>query len=305
MLLTILIADYFCDRDDLRPKTVEQYTYLLGMFCDCVGDVESGDITRGDIRRFLRSLTQERGLSRRTATHAHTALSSLFRWANREHGHENVMLTVDRPKFVRQPPEYYTAEQIESMIRACSHTNFQRNGKRSRMKRHTALRDVAIIKLLIDTGLRASELCNLVVADYDQIDGRVSVRGGKGGKNRAVYAGKRCRRAIARYLASRSDAVDGEPLFAAGEFNRQHIERNNLLKLLQRIGQRAGVTGVTVHRFRHTFAVMFLRAGGSALHLQRALGHSDMKTVLEYVRLAETDLEQAARDYSPADRLRV
>lgn len=186
------------------------------------------------------------------------------------------------------------------MLKAADTTSFVRYGKTSPLTRHTAARDKAIIFTLLDTGLRASELCNLTVGDYEESRGRLYIRLGKGSKDRIVYAGRRTQKAIWRYLSTRPKAKPSEPLFAAGEF-LTHIERNNLRKVLQRIGKRAGVKGVTVHRFRHTSAVNFLRAGGNLAELRLILGHVDIRTVLIYARLAEVDIEQAAMDHSPAD----
>jgi site-specific recombinase XerD len=61
------------------------------------------------------------------------------------------------------------------------------------------------------------------------------------------------------------------------------------------------VEGVHPHRFRHTFAIWFLRNGGNPLELQRILGHEKLETVLVYVRLAEVDIERAAKSASPVD----
>lgn len=79
------------------------------------------------------------------------------------------------------------------------------------------------------------------------------------------------------------------------------MTRDNLLNLVVRIAKRAGVRGANVHRFRHTFAIQFLRNGGSVLALQDALGHERMETVRIYAKLAEVDLQAMQRAASPAD----
>lgn len=72
-------------------------------------------------------------------------------------------------------------------------------------------------------------------------------------------------------------------------------------RLIERIGDRADVRNAHPHRFRHTFAINFLRNGGSVLELKALLGHEKMETVLIYARLAEVDLEAAQRRSNVAD----
>lgn len=88
------------------------------------------------------------------------------------------------------------------MIKAADTKFFIRYGKRSTSYRHTAIRDKAIILTLIDTGIRATELCNLKVVDYDERRGRLYIRLGKGSKDRVVFAGKSAQKMIWRYLAT-------------------------------------------------------------------------------------------------------
>ena len=82
----------------------------------------------------------------------------------------------------------------------------------------------------------------------------------------------RTSQAIWRYLATRDTKRDSAFLFATK--TERQMERNNLRNTLKRIGKRAGVSGVTLHRFRHTFAIAFLRNNGHIMALQRLLGHA-------------------------------
>jgi site-specific recombinase XerD len=74
--------------------------------------------------------------------------------------------------------------------------------------------------------------------------------------------------------------------------------------MILRLGDNAGVQNAHPHRFRHTFAITFLRNGGSPLLLQELLGHEELSTVLHYVKLAEQDIDDGAR-HSPADHWRL
>lgn len=74
--------------------------------------------------------------------------------------------------------------------------------------------------------------------------------------------------------------------------------------MLDRLGEATGVRNVGAHRFRHTFAINFLRNGGSPLLLQELLGHERLETVRVYVKLAEQDIDAGAK-HSPADNWRL
>ena len=154
------------------------------------------------------------------------------------------------------------------------------------------MRDRAIILVLVDSGIRASELCSLIIADYDTGRGRLHIRHGKGDKARYVFLGDRTRKALWKYLNDRPGAKATEPLFATR--SKTHITRRNLGHLLNHLAERAGVEHCHPHRFRHTMAINFLRNGGRELELQKVLGHESLEMVRRYARLAETDLEKAA-----------
>ncbi len=81
--------------------------------------------------------------------------------------------------------------------------------------------------------------------------------------------------------------------------------RKALYKLVRRLGEKAGVPHCHPHRFRHTFAVNFLRNGGNVYALQMALGHTTLEMVEAYLKLAQADLEAAHRQASPAANWRL
>jgi site-specific recombinase XerD len=83
------------------------------------------------------------------------------------------------------------------------------------------------------------------------------------------------------------------------------ITRTRLAHLLNEIGTRAGVASVHPHRFRHTFAVFYLRNGGDVFSLQSILGHSSMEIVKRYLTLAQVDLDKAHQRASPVVNMRL
>ena len=221
------------------------------------------------------------------------------------------MKLVLAPHFEEPPIEPYSKADIEALLKAAE---FCREASPTRrrtftMHRGTARRDRAIILTLLDTGLRASELCSLLIGDVDQRTGRIQVKhgvrgGAKGGKGRIVFLGKTARNALWRYLAEREDGEDANAPLFIGRTNRP-INKTALRTLITAIGQRANVKKCHPHRFRHTFAITYLRSSGDVFTLQSLLGHSTLEMVQHYARIAEVDIEQAHRRASPADNWRL
>jgi integrase/recombinase XerD len=160
-----------------------------------------------------------------------------------------------------------------------------------------------MLLLLLDTGIRASELCDLTLADLNQRTATITVTGKSRldsgqGTQRLVLMGDSTRKAVWRYLLSRQPDPE-DPLFADADGRR--IDRRHLAKHLSRLGKRAGVVHVHPHRFRHTFAITYIQNGGDAYTLQSLLGHSSLDMVKRYLKIAKTDCISAHRRAGPVD----
>lgn len=227
-------------------------------------------------------------------------LSALWTWAVSEGvARRHVVRDVEAPRETRRDIIAYTYQDVKAILAACTRSRgYVRPGKRRcANSRPTATRDRAMITLLVDTGIRASELCGLRIYQCDLRNCRVTVEG-KGRKERVLPISARTAQIIWRYLATREDA-EHKASFLFTTMQGGGMERNALRRLLRRIGDRAGVEGVNVHRFRHTFAIWFLRNGGNVFALQRMLGHSTMTMVQRYLAIAQTDVDDAHRQASP------
>jgi len=163
-----------------------------------------------------------------------------------------------------------------------------------------ALRDAAIIALLLDTGMRVGEVVGLRLADL-QGDGLL-IRQTKTGRPRLAFLGRRASQALHRYLAlgrprlkPRCDALflsrDGTSLTTDG-----------VRLLLRRRGKELGLK-LAPHRFRHTWATQMLRSGVDLETLRLLGGWADYSMLRTYAHLVEGDLREAMRRHSPLDRL--
>ena len=161
----------------------------------------------------------------------------------------------------------------------------------------------AVILILLDCGLRASEACDLMLKNVSW-DGQTMLVHGKGDKERIVPFGQTTRSALTQYCVRRGD-LEAEQLFVScyGE----PIDRRFLGEMIKERCKEAGIDGIrcSPHTLRHTFAVQYLRNGGDAFSLQKLLGHSDLTMTRRYVELSETDVLEKHRAYSPADKLQM
>jgi len=243
------------------------------------------------VRSFLSSLD---GLAAETILNYHVGLSAIWSWALAEGlVKANVVRTVRPPRPEIRQVAPYTERDVKALLASCERSSsYSRTGKRRCDNSWpSASRDRSIILLLIDTGLRASEL-ELRCSHLDLKNYRLRVLG-KGRKERILYMSATTGKAPWRYHATRDDLNEASFVFAARDGSP--LDRNNLRQCLQGLGRRAGVT---VHRFRHTFAIMFLRNGGTVFALQRLLGHSSLDMVERYVAIAQTDIERSQRGQS-------
>jgi len=309
--------------EGLAPVTVDGYRRDLKLWMEYQGDLDILEIESQHLLSFLNYLRTEyvprriagdnsNKLAPKTVYNIYVSLASFFTWASREFDLSNPIKNIPRPRVPEDPPvEPFKKEQLEMLIKACDFCEEAVTDRRRKfsMQRSTARRDKAILLTLVDTGLRASELCALRIADVDMKSGRVQVRSGeagkaKGGKGRVVYLGKSARRFLWRYLAEREDGEDAEAPLFLGKFNRA-FTRDALRQVIKGLGDKAGVKKCHPHRFRHTFAITYLRSGGDIFTLKSLLGHGSLDMVEHYARIAEVDVELAHRKASPADNWRL
>lgn len=259
------------------------------------------------MREFLIFLGQgKKPRSRKTILNYHVGLSALWTWAIAEGvARDHVVRAVPKPKPEKRAIVPFTQEDVSALLASCEKTRRYRGRRHrgTRNRRPSALRDKAILLLLLDTGIRAGELCGMDIEDVDIRNRRIFVMG-KGAKERMLPLSPPTVKAVWRYLTQeRADARVSAPLIITR--NGLRMDRIALLHLLYRLGDRAGIPNVHPHRFRHTFAVEFLRNGGNAYALQMALGHSTLEMVRNYLALVQADLDDAHRRASPVDNWRL
>jgi len=146
-----------------------------------------------------------------------------------------------------------------------------------------------LLLLLLDTGCRISEALSLRVRDID-LENLLVTLDGKGRKQRIVPISFDLRRAVFRYIT----AHNRKPEFMLlASRNETPLGRRVMLRDVKRLCKRLGFEppARTLHAFRHTFAINYLRRGGSVFHLQKVLGHSSLEMTRLYANLVTADLQ--------------
>lgn len=184
------------------------------------------------------------------------------------------LLGVKPPKLDQKVMQTLEVPDLERLLKACQGKDFR------------ALRDMAIIRLMIETGLRSEEVLALNVADIDLPAGIVTVRRGKGGKSRTVACGPQTMTAIDRYMrARRTHRWAGTVHLFLGDDNKTFSSYHALYVAIK---QRAAVAGlpewVTPHTLRRTWATRWLDAEGSESGLMAAAGWTRGEMVRRYTR---------------------
>lgn len=314
MHLSDAVDGFFLARtaEGYSPHTLADYRVSLRRLVEYLHDPEADAVSTTDVRGFMAHMREYRykgrPLSSHTLANIWCALRSFWGWCAAEGlVGERPDTGLKRPEYSRPAVEPFSREDVAALLQAAEFTALASTTRRRsfRMRRPSANRDVALVLLLLDTGLRVGECARLEVRDVDLDGGEVTVRpvgSGRKSRGRHVYLGTVARRALWRYVSERKPAKSA-PLFVTRE--RAPMSRNSISHLLRQLGERAGVSDVHPHRFRHTMAIWFLRNGGDVFNLQRLLGHSTLDMVRQYVALAEADTATAHRRASPADNWKL
>lgn len=283
------LVSFITDRkaQGLSPNTIKAYDNELNTFTKFTDpDRDICELKATEIREYLLFLKDVKGRNPGGVHIAYRVLRSwLYFWELEMDGDYRAPIRKVKPPRVKDVPlDAVGIPNIKVLLNYCDAT-------------FKGVRDKAIILLLLDTGLRATELLNLDIDDLDLDKGILQVHNGKGGKSRLAYFQPMTRRALRKWLTLN----DQTPLFTVYQGTR--LQYAGLRSLLRRRAQEAGITKVTPHMFRRSFAIEHLRAGTDVFTLSRLMGHSDERILSRYLPLVATDMERAHRSHSPVNLL--
>lgn len=258
------------------------------------------NIDSSDIFDFLSYLANDRAIDPDAARSDHgispsararklSAIKSFYKYLTirTKQLSENPVAELEYPKLRKSLPKYLTLEQSAALLKAVSGPNEKR--------------DYAILMLFLNCGIRRSELVGLNLTDI--YEDRIRVIG-KGDKERFVYFGSACRKAIDAYLIERNEKVlsDNRALFGSRDSNR--ISVTAVHRLVKKALFQAGLdsTQFSAHKLRHTAATMMLSGGVDVKTVQEVLGHENLNTTQIYTHIENTELKVAA-EANPLSKL--
>ncbi|HEX9503837.1 MAG TPA: tyrosine-type recombinase/integrase [Patescibacteria group bacterium] len=306
----------------LSPRTQEEYQQELGVFsdwCSCrqicnekgKREVIAGEglmlhqIDQHAVQFFLEHLqvthkpTKKSELSTYTLAGYVRVIKSFLNWCLQDEQYgcctsSVVIQRIENPKVIEVIIETFSPEQIQALFKACDKEESE----------HLQMRDKAILAVLLDCGLRATELITLTIGNIslDTKDAYVRVLG-KGNKWGEVGLGEQSRRYVHKYVRMFRISTIGKqiPLQDALVFvNRygEQLTKSGLWRIVDRLGDWAKIEGVrcSPHTFRHTYARMFMQNGGDIYKLSKLLRHSSVSVTEQYLKsLQQSEARKGAK----------
>lgn len=275
----------------LSARTQREYLHKLGVFADwCEAQhITLQELRQAHLRKFVEYVRTKPGTQRgregrlisgNTIGNYTRILKVFLRWLSEEDGYEQTVSRrladrLENPAIEEKVVEIFTDAQLKALWNACD-----------KSAPDLRVRNRAILAVLIDTGIRASELCGLILENVylEPEDAHLKVLG-KGNKWREVPLGRNCLIVLRRYITRyrRTGKSEARVFIARGG---GPLTVRGLQQVVLYLGKAAKIEGVrcSPHTFRHTFACHFLEETGDIYRLMRLMGHSDIKITQLYLK---------------------
>ena len=236
------------------------------------------DIKTEDLRKYLTEYKKNNNLSKTTVDNVRRILSSFFSWLEDEdYIIKNPVKRIHRIKKGRVVKDVLSDENIERLCDNCDN-----------------IRDLAILELLISTGIRVGELVKLNIEDIN-FNERECVVFGKGESERIVYFDARCKIHLQEYLNTRTD--NNPALFVQFRKPYNRLGINGVEVRLKKIGEKSKIGNVHPHKFRRTLATKAIDKGMPIEQVQRLLGHIQIDTTMQYAMVNQSNVKIAHRKF--------
>jgi integrase/recombinase XerC len=276
--------------DNYRRDLVMFRTFLIERAAaggNPVEEVDTNDIDADDIRAWMDKMMKD-GARRSSVQRRLAAVKAFFRHREASSGAPNPARALRSPKLERKLPSVMPADDVRRLLEFDSEDTSPR-----------ALRDRAIVETLYSTGLRVSELVGLDWRDIDEDLAMVTVRAGKGNKDRVVPIGEPALDALRKWRRGTPVAWDADGPVITNLRGGRLTSRSVEMIVARRILQCGIVGGITPHGLRHCFATHLLDNGADLRSIQEMLGHASLATTQRYTHVSVNHLKEVYRGAHP------
>jgi integrase/recombinase XerD len=285
--------EYFETEKGCSSSTIEAYGRDIKQFAQYLGDrvlVATAQSDVGAYQEQLLSKLIDRSVARKMA-----ALRAFFKFLLLDGLiREDPSLHVQPPKISKVLPRHLTVSEVENVLNAPSGPHAYAS--------YLTRRDQCILEMLYAAGLRVSELRNLCLIDVRLTDRHITVRLGKGQKDRETPFGLRAVESLKHYLALRHLLTKKEtasPWLFVGRNGRQ-LTRQRIWQIVHRRSQAIG-RNVSPHMFRHSCATHMVENGADLRTVQTILGHVEISTTQLYTHLDLNHLRKSLKEHHPRE----
>lgn len=284
------LHEAFCDEAliirNLSPRTVEWYKSSVFAFQKFSGAKALEEITTERLRSFfVWGRTKEKSWGAEHHLSMYKSLKSFLKWCVRnEYLAQNPILRLDKPKLGKHLPKRITQEDAQLLMDTILTLPYS--------YRFEKYRNYAFFSVLLFAGLRANEALNLGLHEVNLTEGVITVRHGKGNKDRIIPINEKLKVALQCYLRERARLKRDFPKFFTSLRGNQPFSYGGLMKVVKRLKQASKVE-FSPHRLRHTFATLMLWGGCDIRSLSEMLGHSNISTTAIYLSSSIEQKKQA------------
>lgn len=272
--------------DGLRDRTLKDYQKELGKFAATTNSLDEKDLRHAVIDYFAAIPDTSAAVYNRP----YTCLKCFFSWCvDQEYLIYN---PIDKEKLKKRGDDSNinaaSIDDVKRLLKACNRSSF------------TGLRNYTMILLMLDTGIRTSEITRLTKSDYNKANGTITIsrQTAKTKRTRILYLSDNVAASLNDYLKRLPNNLDY--IFPSRDANQ--LATNELSREFRKLSEKAGVK-ITPYQLRHTFATYFVANGGNVFILQKLMGHSDIKMTLRYTDISESQKQESHRVYTPTNLL--
>lgn len=281
--LSTSMQDYInrCEVNGFSQDTIVSYSQTIQYFIDCIGDKEIHKVIQKDIDKYILFLRQK-GNTDTTISTRIKALKPFFKYANID----CMFPSISRNTKKRVP---YTKEELAILLRQPTKMTY------------TQQRNWAIANFMYGTACRCSSLIHVKIKNIDFTNNTVYFSVAKGRKPYYVPLSTELKKVLKKYL-SMFNWREEDYLFQS--LYGEQFKRDTLKMTMREYHLKRGIQKTSLHLYRHTFALDYLRNGGNIMYLKELMNHSDIKITQQYLNVTVDDIQSTFDNFSPLDNVK-